>query len=384
MTAPILLSSSSVDESTLTNQIPSSPTVEHSAANAASGKRKPSRRANTAERRATHNAVERQRRETLNGRFLDLAALLPTLSQLRRPSKSNIVNTSIAHIHASRRHRLLASRELRILKLEADALRRELNEWRDRAGIPRVEEPVRGEGFSMVLSGELELVVPGMVNGVGMDDDDDDLYPNGYAEDEAYPSPDGPELEMVKNPNYRQAVPNNNGSPPPVSSVSSSPPYPHRPSISVPPQQPVMGGPMIASPTAMSFDNPAMAGVYSTSDAHIPHPQHAPAHIMYHPPAGFPIHSQQMGAHTAMLDAEKVAQWTMMQHQHQLNADQIYLASLARRGRSASMSAGSRSSGSASPVQTYEIPQYDGGLDPSFDGQWSQGGGKQQAVFAMM
>lgn len=36
----------------------------------AAGKRKPSRRANTAERRATHNAVERQRRETLNGRFL--------------------------------------------------------------------------------------------------------------------------------------------------------------------------------------------------------------------------------------------------------------------------------------------------------------------------
>src|ERR1700760_75530 len=66
-------------------------------------KRKPSRRANTAERRATHNAVERQRRETLNGRFLDLAALLPNLSQIRRPSKSSIVNSSIAHIHASRR-----------------------------------------------------------------------------------------------------------------------------------------------------------------------------------------------------------------------------------------------------------------------------------------
>ena len=38
--------------------------------NAAQPKRKPSRRANTAERRATHNAVERARRETLNGRFL--------------------------------------------------------------------------------------------------------------------------------------------------------------------------------------------------------------------------------------------------------------------------------------------------------------------------
>jgi len=47
-----------------TNQIP------QQNAGVAQMKRKPSRRANTAERRATHNAVERQRRETLNGRFL--------------------------------------------------------------------------------------------------------------------------------------------------------------------------------------------------------------------------------------------------------------------------------------------------------------------------
>ncbi|KAF4615683.1 hypothetical protein D9613_012498 [Agrocybe pediades] len=138
-------------------------------------KRKPSRRANTAERRATHNAVERQRRETLNGRFLDLAALLPNLSQIRRPSKSSIVNSSIAHIHASRRHRLMASQQLRALKAEADALRRELNEWRDRAGIPRVEEPVRNEQFGMVISGELELVV----GNVGGEDEDDGMDEDG-------------------------------------------------------------------------------------------------------------------------------------------------------------------------------------------------------------
>ena len=43
-------------------------------------KRKPSRRANIAERRATHNAVERQleRRESLNSRFL-VSLLLPFL-----------------------------------------------------------------------------------------------------------------------------------------------------------------------------------------------------------------------------------------------------------------------------------------------------------------
>lgn len=140
-----------------------SATSSNNASNANS-KRKPSRRANTAERRATHNAVERQRRETLNSRFLDLAALLPNLSQIRRPSKSAIVNSSIAHIHASRRHRLLASREVRLLKLESDALRRELNEWRDRANLPRVEEPVRSEAFAMVLSGEVEVLtsIPGM------------------------------------------------------------------------------------------------------------------------------------------------------------------------------------------------------------------------------
>ncbi|KAF9259862.1 hypothetical protein L218DRAFT_989899 [Marasmius fiardii PR-910] len=126
--------------------------------NNVASKRKPNKRLNTAEHRAVHNAVERARRETLNGRFLDLAKLLPNLSQIRRPSKSAIVNSSIAHLNACRRHRALASRELRILKLESDHLRKELNEWRDRAGIARVEEPVRGEGFSMVLNQELEAI----------------------------------------------------------------------------------------------------------------------------------------------------------------------------------------------------------------------------------
>lgn len=124
------------------------------------GKRKANRRANTAERRATHNAVERARRETLNGRFLDLAALLPNLATVRRPSKSAIVNSSIALIHQSRRTRLLASRELRLLRAESDALRRELNEWRARAGLPRVEEPPRSPEF-------LNLISPQDIEGAG-------------------------------------------------------------------------------------------------------------------------------------------------------------------------------------------------------------------------
>jgi hypothetical protein len=148
------------DDSNSVQRSPNSPNASFSpsATQPNATKRKPSRRANTAERRATHNAVERQRRETLNGRFLDLAALLPNLSQIRRPSKSSIVNSSIAYLQASRRHRLMASRELRNLKVEVDNLRREVNEWRDRFRMPRVEEAVRGEGYAMVLSGELEVL----------------------------------------------------------------------------------------------------------------------------------------------------------------------------------------------------------------------------------
>jgi hypothetical protein len=150
------------------------------------GKRKPSRRANTAERRATHNAVERQRRETLNGRFLDLAGLLPNLSQIRRPSKSAIVNSSIAHIHASRRHRMIAARELRMLKIETDTLRQELNEWHDRSGLARIEEPARSDSFNLVLSGEVEVIIPSTQHEdeENMEDDgEDDFHHTRSSED---------------------------------------------------------------------------------------------------------------------------------------------------------------------------------------------------------
>nr|GAT43277.1 predicted protein [Mycena chlorophos] len=148
---------------------------------------KPNRRANTAERRATHNAVERARRETLNGRFLDLAGMLPNLSQIRRPSKSAIVNSSIAYLNASRRHRLLAAQQLRILKGETDSLRHEVNEWRLRSGVAAVEEPRRADGFAVVLSGELEFEEGDMLDG-SEEGEEDELSAQ-------YPQQQQPELD---------------------------------------------------------------------------------------------------------------------------------------------------------------------------------------------
>jgi hypothetical protein len=93
------------------------------------------------------------------------------------------VNSSIAHIHASRRHRLIAARELRILKGETDALRQELNEWRDRSGLPRLEEPARGDGFNVVLNGEVEIILPAIQQDDMDEDGEDDLHHAHSAED---------------------------------------------------------------------------------------------------------------------------------------------------------------------------------------------------------
>ncbi|KAL0571852.1 hypothetical protein V5O48_010104 [Marasmius crinis-equi] len=213
--------------------------------------RKASRRASTAERRATHNAVERARREVLNGRFLDLAKILPNLSQVRRPSKSAIVNSSIAHFHASRRHRAMAARELRVLKMETDQLRLELNEWRSRAGIPRVDDPVRGEGFSMILNQELE-VVP--VLNVGGEDDEEGSVDDDYGVPEPIPEEPALPLQAASRPQ-----------PPTVLNINTNihPAHQHPANFSAPPRQQHYANPMIASPTAMSFDNPALA-MYDT------------------------------------------------------------------------------------------------------------------------
>lgn len=139
-------------------------------------------RISTAERRASHNAVERQRREALNARFLDLAGVLPNLASVRRPSKSSIVNSSIAYIHASRRHRILAAQQLRTVASECESLRREANEWRSRAGVMRLDTPSRGESFSMVLGEELHYEV-GDLQGAYDDEDTDEYALAGYQDE---------------------------------------------------------------------------------------------------------------------------------------------------------------------------------------------------------
>lgn len=138
-------------------------------------KPKPRKRVNTAEKRHQHNAIERQRRETLNGKFLVLARLLPSLAACRRPSKSAIVNGSIAHLSHQRSQRLLAAKLLRQLAAERDELFAEVNQWRQANGCqPKV-------GNTSAWTDEMEEVCAveketfgSFANEDGADDDQDD------------------------------------------------------------------------------------------------------------------------------------------------------------------------------------------------------------------
>jgi len=336
------------DDSSIRPHSPVSPTQQDSGKSA--GKRKPSRRASTAERRATHNAVERARRETLNGRFLDLAGLLPNLSQLRRPSKSAIVNSSIAHIHAARRHRLLASRELRLLKLESDALRRELNEWRNRAGIPRIDEPVRGEGFSVVLSGEQEIIP--MPGGAGLQEEDEDGY--GEEMEDDYRPMTATSMQSDEDARVA-AMMKSQAQAPFVPAINTNLQHPMMRSSSIhshqrPHPMSSAGGPMIASPTAMSFENPVLGRVfdsipYGAGDAY--------------PAAYGPGPVQDKWASVGGYGPGNVN-------------DQAYLKSLASHSRRSRSS--SQSSGSASPPGYYEQVGWNGNGNGMMNGGNMNGG----------
>ncbi|GAA5898651.1 uncharacterized protein JCM6883_003379 [Sporobolomyces salmoneus] len=87
-----------------------------------------------ADKRATHNAVERARRESLNGRFSVLADSLPTMKNIKRPSKAMIVNKALDFVYnAQLRERTLVQ--------ENNELRREVDQLRARLGMPPLPPP---------------------------------------------------------------------------------------------------------------------------------------------------------------------------------------------------------------------------------------------------
>ncbi|KAJ2120055.1 hypothetical protein IWW56_004026 [Coemansia sp. RSA 2131] len=93
-----------------------------------------------AQRRATHNAIERARRESLNGQFQDLASAVPALIHVRRPSKATIVEKSLDYIRTFKDH--LGNRDVYIRKLQLrnQALHDEVSHLRSQLGLEPLSE----------------------------------------------------------------------------------------------------------------------------------------------------------------------------------------------------------------------------------------------------
>lgn len=93
------------------------------------------RPASSAEKKATHNAVERARRESLNARFLVLADLLPGMTHVKRASKAAIVNKSIELIKDFQTTESRLAKENESLKLELATLKQQ---WGLQPSVPGV------------------------------------------------------------------------------------------------------------------------------------------------------------------------------------------------------------------------------------------------------
>ncbi|KAJ2721477.1 hypothetical protein GGI07_003930 [Coemansia sp. Benny D115] len=107
-----------------------------------------------AQRRATHNAIERARRESLNSQFQDLASAVPALIHVRRPSKAIIVEKSLEYIRSFKDH--LGNRDQYIKKLQLRnlALHDEVNRLRKQLGMePLSEQPEVTELVKPQVSG---------------------------------------------------------------------------------------------------------------------------------------------------------------------------------------------------------------------------------------
>jgi len=79
-----------------------------------------------ADKRATHNAIERARRESLNGRFMTLAEALPSMANVKRPSKSIIVNRALDFVFDAQVKEHALIKENNELRLQVDQLRARL------------------------------------------------------------------------------------------------------------------------------------------------------------------------------------------------------------------------------------------------------------------
>ncbi|KAK0525927.1 hypothetical protein OC842_005358 [Tilletia horrida] len=120
------------------------PTTPSSSLINAAGSTSTQRGPRTVKKREIHNAVERDRRNKLNERFLDLAAKLPATASVRRPSKNLVIIKSLQFVTDALNHETTYRAMIEQLLRENAAMRSEINEARLAHGTPALLLPASG------------------------------------------------------------------------------------------------------------------------------------------------------------------------------------------------------------------------------------------------
>ncbi|KAE8211620.1 hypothetical protein CF327_g4642 [Tilletia walkeri] len=140
----------------------------------------------TIKKREVHNAIERDRRNRLNDRFLDLAAKLPATASVRRPSKNLVISKSIQFVNDALQQEIVYRGIIEKLFKDNAAMREEVNGIRTANGIELLPPQASGQmPATLVQIGKAShngssrgprtgASAAALVRVDGADDDDDD------------------------------------------------------------------------------------------------------------------------------------------------------------------------------------------------------------------
>ncbi|KAE8225916.1 hypothetical protein CF319_g1408 [Tilletia indica] len=159
----------------------------------------------TIKKREVHNAIERDRRNRLNDRFLDLAAKLPATASVRRPSKNLVISKSIQFVNDALQQEIVYRGMIEQLSRDNVAMRKEVNGTRTANGIELLPAQASAQmPATLVQIGRAShngssrgprtgASAAALVRVDGADDDDDDDDDDGNGDEDEDESQEGEE-----------------------------------------------------------------------------------------------------------------------------------------------------------------------------------------------
>ncbi|KAE8229777.1 hypothetical protein CF326_g5245 [Tilletia indica] len=159
----------------------------------------------TIKKREVHNAIERDRRNRLNDRFLDLAAKLPATASVRRPSKNLVISKSIQFVNDALQQEIVYRGMIEQLFRDNVAMREEVNGTRTANGIELLPAQASAQmPATLVQIGRAShngssrgprtgASAAALVRVDGADDDDDDDDDDGDGDEDEDESQEGEE-----------------------------------------------------------------------------------------------------------------------------------------------------------------------------------------------